>query len=111
MLEQLRFELRGSSGAAGSPYALCAALWLPWSSRTTHLIAGNFALVLFLVTVAIYLPTLAESGRYLGDMYWLWAMLYAVIGCGVVLFVSVLALLFARPWEHNPPDDRSSPKG
>jgi len=69
------------------PYALCAALWLPWRAPVAAKIAVGLSLVMLAAACVLYVPMLLRPAARGGDMIAL-----AFVGIAAVTTIAVLGL-------------------
>jgi hypothetical protein len=73
------------------PYALCAALWLPWraiaAARTALVISG----IMLVATVVVYAPMLLDPAAHGGDMIALAFVAITLSMTAGLLLVSAIA--------------------
>jgi hypothetical protein len=78
------------------PYALCAALWLPWRTPGTAATALTLSLLLLLAAVVVYGPMLWAPGARGGDMIGLAFLGISAVTTVAVLLGSAVGLLILR---------------
>jgi hypothetical protein len=76
------------------PYAVGAALWLPWRSPAISAIGQILAGILFLSSALLYLPLLTGLTHLSGDMIGLSFILVAIVTTSAVVLVTVAAFGF-----------------
>jgi hypothetical protein len=83
------------------PYALCAALWLPWRTPGTAATALTLSLLLLLAAVVVYGPMLWAPGARRGDMIGVAFLSISAVTTIAVLLGSAVGLLILKVRPHT----------
>ena len=75
------------------PYALCAALWLPWRNPSAPRIAFGLGMLLFVAACALYVPVFLHPELGGGDMVGLGYILICLVTTGAVVVISIVAAI------------------